>query len=98
MAKRRARTVSIDTLMAQLNELDTLRTRIVANIQAAVSSVVSGIASPSPASGAKRGRPAGSKNKTTGARKGRRKMSAAARKAIGDAQRKRWAAQKAAKK
>jgi hypothetical protein len=31
----------------------------------------------------------------TGAKKGRRKMSAAARKAIGDAQRKRWAKQKA---
>ena len=46
--------------------------------------------------GRRRGRPPGSKNQTA-ARKGRRKMSAAARKAISDAQKKRWAAQKKAK-
>ena len=57
----------------------------------------------------RRGRPAGSKNAAPApaadapAAKGRRRgkkrtMSAAARKAIGDAQRKRWAKQKAAQK
>jgi len=47
------------------------------------------------AAGVGRGRPRGSKNK---AGKKKRTMSAAARKAISDAQKKRWAAQKAAKK
>jgi hypothetical protein len=45
---------------------------------------------------ARRGRPAGSKNTTAGAKK-RRKMSAAGRKAIAEAQRKRWAVIKADK-
>lgn len=45
----------------------------------------------------KRGRPAGSRNVAKGPRK-KRKMSAAARKAISDAQKKRWAAQKAGDK
>ena len=51
----------------------------------------------STATPARRGRPAGSKN-TTAAPKKRRKMSAAGRKAIAEAQRKRWAALKASKK
>jgi hypothetical protein len=51
--------------------------------------------------GARRGRPAGSKNKKgiiiVGGRR-RRKMSAKARKAISEAQKARWAKQKAAEK
>ena len=47
--------------------------------------------------GRRRGRPPGSKNTAAGARTGRRKMSAAARKAISDAQKKRWAKQKKTK-
>jgi hypothetical protein len=45
----------------------------------------------------RRGRPAGSKNKS-GAPKKRGKLSAAGRKAIAEAQRKRWAAIKAKKR
>jgi hypothetical protein len=54
--------------------------------------------------GAKRGRPAGTgkrgagRPKGSGKKRGRRKMSAAARKAISDAQKARWAKQKAGKK
>jgi hypothetical protein len=52
--------------------------------------------------GAKRGRPASRRGhgrpKGGGKKRGRRKMSAAARKAISDAQKKRWAKQKAEKK
>jgi hypothetical protein len=99
MAKRRARRArsgfSIDGLMAQLSNLDTQRRAIVAQIQHAVSSLVGG-GSEAPR---RRGRPAGSKNTaTTAAPKKRRKMSAKARKAISDAQKKRWAKQKAAAK
>lgn len=96
MAKRR-RTFSLDTLMAELSQLDSRRKQVVASIQNAVSSVLGGV--PSPFSvGPKRGRRAGSKNVAPkGARK-RRKMSAAARAKISAAQKKRWAAQRAGKK
>jgi hypothetical protein len=46
----------------------------------------------------RRGRPAGSKNRVAAASKRRTKLSAAGRKAIAEAQRKRWAAIKASKK
>src|SRR5688572_29791598 len=98
MAKRRARTTSVDTLIAELRTLDARRKVVTGQIQQAISSLMGG-ENPFPwAPTARRGRPAGSKNKTKGARKGRRKMSAAARKAISDAQKKRWAKQKAGKK
>jgi len=48
--------------------------------------------------GRRRGRPPGSGKRGAGRPKGKRKMSAKARKAISDAQKKRWAKQKAAEK
>jgi hypothetical protein len=93
MAKRR-RNVSLDSLMAELSQLDTRRKQVVASIQSAVASVV-GSAAPPFSDGRRRGRPAGSR-KLKVARK-KRKMSAAARKAISEAQKKRWAKQKASK-
>jgi hypothetical protein len=97
LAKRRGRTLSLDTLMAELSALDSRRKQVVASIQNAVSSIVGGVTSPF-SLGRKRGRPAGTKNiRTKGTRK-RRKMSAAARAKISAAQKKRWAAQKASKK
>lgn len=69
-----------------------------------LASVRSAIASLAGATGARRGRPAGSKNKRgpgrparTGSR-ARRKMSAAARAKISAAQKARWAKQKASEK
>ena len=105
MAKR-GRAVSIDSLLKQVKQLEASREALVARIKAAVSAVlrdgeasirlagqgagfVAGVRGP--------GRPAGSKNVAPVARK-KRKMSAAARKAISDAQKKRWAKQKAAEK
>jgi hypothetical protein len=48
--------------------------------------------------GGKRGRPKASASEATAPKRRRRKMSKAARKRISDAQKKRWAAQKAEKK
>jgi hypothetical protein len=99
MAKRRGRTISLDSLVATLSELDKQRKVITDQLRAAVRSVMSGVPSPfSVGTGRKRGRPAGSKTvKTKGARK-RRKMSAAARAKISAAQKKRWAKKKGDKK
>lgn len=75
------------TIVKNLTELRNEATKLLSQLgheaQAAVTRV-------------RRGRPAGIKN--VAAPKKRRKMSAKARKAIGDAQRKRWAKQKAAAK
>jgi hypothetical protein len=95
MAKRRGRGVSLDGLMAELRSLDTRRTEIVSSIQNALASVTGGMVSP--AAGRRRGRPAGSTNKTKGTRK-RRTMSDAARAKISAAQKKRWAKHKATPK
>jgi hypothetical protein len=96
MAKR-GRGISLDGLVSRLSQIDAERRAILAQLQGALASTlrtVEGVAGIGP----KRGRPPGSKNNTAGAKKGRRKMSAAARKAISDAQKKRWAKQKAASK
>jgi hypothetical protein len=107
MAKRRGRTVSLDGLVSMLSELDKQRKSISDQLRTAVSAALSDVPSPFSA-GKRRGRPAGSKNKTTGAakrgrraeRKGARKrrtISAAGRAKIAAAQRARWAKLKAAK-
>jgi hypothetical protein len=64
----------------------------IAKLQQARALLTGGTATP-----VRRGRPAGSKNATVAPKK-RRKMTAAGRKAIAEAQRKRWAAIKANKK
>lgn len=64
----------------------------IAKLQQARALLTSSTAAP-----VRRGRPAGI-TKTSGAPKKRRKMTAAGRKAIAEAQRKRWAALKAGKK
>jgi hypothetical protein len=73
-----------------INELTKVRdtaNRLLANLGGGEASVA---AAPR---GARRGRPVGSRNsrRATGARKGRRRMSAAARKAVSDRMRKYWA-------
>ena len=98
LAKRK-RTFSLDTLVAELSELDARRKTIVKQLSAAIRSVAGEggamIASLGPA--VRRRRVAATKNATP--KRGRkRKMSAAARKRISEAQKKRWATQKAGKK
>src|SRR5688572_4617196 len=97
MPKRTGRSVSVDGLISELRDLDAKREDLARRIQITVSSVMSG-ESPLPWRKRRPGRPAGSAKKA--AKRGRpkgRKMSAAARKAISDAQKKRWAKQKAGK-
>lgn len=98
MAKR-GRAISIDRLVKQLSQLEKDRKALTARIREAIGNIFRDDGAPSPltqvADGVtrfalgspKRGRPAGAGKK--------RKMSAAARKAISDAQKKRWAKQKA---
>jgi hypothetical protein len=98
MAKRK-RTFSLDSLVAELSDLDARRKTVVNQLNAAIRSLAGGggalVASFSPA--LRRGRPAGTK--TVRRKAGRkRKMSAAARQKISDAQKKRWAQQKSGKK
>ena len=98
MAKRK-RSVSLDGLVAELSTLDARRKVVVNQLTAAVRSLggaVSGVALPF-SQAARRGRPVGKQTtKRQGGRK--RKMSAAARKRISEAQKKRWAAQNSAAK
>ena len=93
MAKR-GRAVSIDRLVKQVNQLDAQRRSLVARIQHAVASLAAS-ASSSLASVAARADAAAARP----VRRGRKRtMSAAARKAISDAQKRRWAKQRAAEK
>ena len=98
MAKRQQATFSLDTLVSELRDLDARRKTLINHLSGAIRSLAGGEALLMPAA-ASRGR-----RRSTGAtvvtRKGARKrtMSAAARKKISEAQRKRWAAQKAGKK
>ena len=100
MARRRRRGFSVDGLLATLADLDKQRHVITEQIKARLNTALSGVSAPfslaSPAT--RRGRPPGSKNVAIKGTRKRRKMSAAARKRISDAQKKRWAAQKAAKR
>ena len=83
--------------MAELRALDARRQELTSTIQGALSAVMGG-ENPFPwGRTTRRGRPEGSENKGKPGRPKGRKMSAKARKAISDAQKKRWAKQKAAK-
>ena len=96
MAKRK-QTLSLDTLASELRNLDARRKTLINQLSSAIRSLAGGEALLMPWAPSRRGRPAGRiALKRKGARK--RKMSAAARKKISEAQRKRWAAQKAGKK
>ena len=95
MAKRK-RTFSLDTLVAELSELDSRRKKLVNQLSAAIRSLAGGASLLMPGTLSRRGRPAGGTlAKRKGARK--RKMSAAARKRISEAQKKRWAKAKGQK-
>lgn len=98
MAKRK-RTFSLDSLVAELSDLDARRKTVVNQLNAAIRSLAGGgaalVASFSPV--VRRGRPA--RAKTVKRKTGRRRtMSAAARKKISQAQKKRWAQQKSGTK
>ena len=98
MAKRRGRSLSIDSMMAELSQIDARRNELVASIRSAVSTLVDGVASPFSA-GTRRGRPAAAmKTAVAGSRKRRRKMSSAQRKAVSTRMKKYWAGRRAAKK
>ena len=97
MAKRK-RTFSLDTLVAELSELDARRKTIVNQLSAAIRSVAGEgramVASLGP--GMRRRRAASTK--TGPVKRGRKRtMSAAARKRISEAQKKRWAKAKGQK-
>ena len=97
MAKR-GRAVSIDRLVRQLHQLDSQRKQLTARIQQAVGSLL--------VAGGERLMPADRRSvddsgvkAAHGRRRGRKRtMSAAARKAISEAQKKRWAKHKSAAK
>lgn len=93
MAKR-GRTVSLDKLLKELGYLDKQRKQIQASIQEAVKHAIGDWSGQAPT----RGRPAGSKNAKAAPVRKKRTMSAKARKAISDAQKARWAKQKAGAK
>ena len=97
MAKRK-RTFSLDRLVAELSTLDGRRKTLISQLNAALRSLGRGagaVAAPFSAT-ARRSRAAGSRSVK---RKGRKRtISAAGRKKISDAQKKRWAAQKAGNK
>ena len=87
---RGRRKSTLGALESQLQALDAQRAQIIQQIQAAVSQLTSGGDAPAaPVTRRGPGRPAGTKVRK------RRKLSAKARKAISDAQKKRWAKQKA---
>ena len=95
MAKRKKTIFSLDTLASELRDLDARRKTLVNQLSGAIRSLAGGEAllMPGVASG-RRGRRAGTAGvKRKGTRK--RTMSAAARKRISQAQKKRWAVQKA---
>jgi hypothetical protein len=90
---RRKLTFSLDTLVAELSELDARRKTIINQLSAAIRSVAGEgralVASL---------RPAVRRPRKANVKRGRkRKMSAAARKRISEAQKKRWAGRKRAK-
>jgi hypothetical protein len=96
MAKRR-RTVSLDSLVTELRELDARRKSLLNELNGAIRSLAGGEALLMPAASSRGRRRASGADVTRTAPRKRRKMSAKARKAISDAQKKRWAKQKAAK-
>ena len=97
MAKRKQTTFSLDTLVSELRNLDARRKTLINQLSGAIRSLSGGEALLMPSAPSRRGRTAGT---TVAKRKGsrKRKMSAAARKRISEAQKKRWATQKAGKK
>ena len=95
LAKRK-RTFSLDTLVAELSELDSRRKALVNRLSAAIRSLAGGESLRMPETLSRRRRPAGrAVVKRKGVRK--RKMSAAARKRISEAQKRRWAKAKGQK-
>jgi hypothetical protein len=86
---------SLQEILSGLLKAEQQLERQLGNVRGAITSLRGG------ETGARRGRPKGSKNKKgiiiVGGKK-RRKLSAKARKAISDAQKARWAKQKATKK
>jgi hypothetical protein len=86
---------SLQELLSGLLKAEQQLERQLGNVRGAITSLRGG------ETGARRGRPVGSKNKKgiiiVGGKK-KRKMSAKARKAISDAQKARWAKQKAGEK
>jgi hypothetical protein len=89
LAKRK-RTFSLDTLVAELSELDARRKTIVNQLSAAIRSVAGEGRAMVASLGPRRRRAASAKHAPV--KRGRkRKMSAAARKRISEAQKKRWA-------
>ncbi len=101
MAKR-GRAVSIDKLVKQLNQLDNQRKALTSRIRQAVGSLLGagavrgGADLASPAADGRSVEGGGVKAAAGRKRAKKRTMSAAARKAISDAQKRRWAKQKAA--
>jgi hypothetical protein len=88
---------SLKEILSGLLKAEQQLERQLGNVRAAISSLRGG------ETGARRGRPAGSKNKkgiiiVGGRPRKRRRLSAKARKAISDAQKARWAKQKAGEK
>jgi hypothetical protein len=87
---------SLQELLSGLLKAEQQLERQLGNVRGAISSLRGG------ETGARRGRPVASKNKKgiiiVGGKRKRRKMSAKARKAISDAQKARWAKQKAGEK
>jgi len=99
MAKKRGRTVSIDRMMKQVSQLDATRAVLIKQIRQTFDASLRAIGDTVHMAGEGTGFAAGVRGpgRPAKARK-RRKMSAKARKAISDAQKKRWAAQRAGKK
>lgn len=93
MAKR-GRAVSIDRLVRQLNQLDSKREKLKAAIRTALNALLDDARGDGVSAAPKAvDRPADATQPT---RRRRPKMSAAGRKAISDAQKRRWAKQKGA--
>jgi hypothetical protein len=95
---RRGRAVSIDGLVKQVNRLDAQRKALVARIRRVVDATLSTVEESVQLAGEGTGFVAGVRGPGKAVKRVRRKMSAAARKAISDAQKRRWAKQKAAAK
>ena len=92
----RGRAVSIDRMMKQVSQLDAKRAALIKKIRQTFDSSLKAVGDTVHMAGEGTGFAAGVRGPAK-VRK-RRKMSAKARKAISDAQKKRWAAQKAGKK
>jgi len=87
---------SLDTVVAELSELDSRRKKLINQLSAAIRSLAGGESLLMPGTLARGGRPA---RRAAVKRKSvrKRKLSAAARKRMSEAQKKRWATSKAAK-